>query len=76
MRRMLLTVLFAVSLAMFPACSKKVAGPHATVSLRDGTAVAGTVVGTSPSQITLVGDDNTTRTIATSPLYSRWRCST
>ncbi len=64
MQRMFLTVLIAVSLALFPACSKKVTGPHATVSLRDGTAVAGTVVGTSPSQITLVGDDNATRTIA------------
>jgi len=70
MLRVLLTVLIAVSLAMFPACSKKVTGPHATVSLRDGTAVAGTVVGTSPSQITLVGDDNTTRTIAMTDVRS------
>jgi hypothetical protein len=70
MRRLLLPVLIAVSLAMFPACSKKVSGPHATVSLRDGTAVAGTVVGTSPSQITLVGDDNTTRTIAMTDVRS------
>ena len=64
MRRVLPTVLIAVSLTMFPACSKKATGPHATVSLRDGTTLAGTVVGTSPSELTLVGDDNTTRTIA------------
>ena len=70
MRRILPTVLIAVSLAMASGCSKRVAGPHATVSLRDGTAVSGTVVGTSPSQITLVGDDNTTRTIAMTDVRS------
>ncbi len=64
MRHVLPALLIAASLALLPACSKKPAGPRATVSLRDGTAVVGTVVGSSPSQITLVGDDNTTRTIS------------
>ena len=38
-------------------------GPQATILMRDGTALTGTVRATSPSQITLVGDDNTVHTI-------------
>ena len=37
--------------------------PHATVQLRDGTTVAGTVLSSSPTEIKLAGDDNVTRTI-------------
>lgn len=36
---------------------------RATVVLEDGTKVAGTVVASSPSEITLAGDDSITRTI-------------
>jgi outer membrane lipoprotein SlyB len=36
---------------------------HATVLMQDGTKVTGTVEASSPSEITLVGDDNITRTI-------------
>jgi hypothetical protein len=36
---------------------------HATVFMQDGTKVAGTVVASSASEITLAGDDNITRTI-------------
>jgi len=36
--------------------------PHATVFLRDGTNFAGAVKNTSPTEITLVGDDNNSRT--------------
>ncbi len=36
---------------------------HAAVSLQDGTKVAGTVVASSSSEITLAGDDSITRTI-------------
>ena len=38
-------------------------GPHATVLMRDGTTLAGTVTATSPAQITLAGDDNATHAI-------------
>jgi len=36
---------------------------HATVSTQDGTTMSGTVVASSPSEITLAGDDSITRTI-------------
>jgi hypothetical protein len=39
-------------------------GPHATVFMRDGTQFAGTVASTSPSEVTLKGDDNVTHTLA------------
>jgi hypothetical protein len=39
-------------------------GPHATVFMRDGTQFAGTVTSTSPSDVTLKGDDNVTHTLA------------
>jgi len=36
---------------------------HATVQMKDGTKVTGTVVASSPSEITLAGDDSISRTI-------------
>ncbi len=51
---------------LFCACNRDAAtggtGPHASVMLRDGTRVSGQVTSSSPRQITLVGDDKTTRT--------------
>ena len=45
-------------------CSKTSGGgQHATIELRDGTSVAGTVVSTSPSEVQIAGDDKGTRTI-------------
>ena len=43
--------------------NKQGSGQHATVLMRDGSTLAGTVTATSPSEITLTADDNTTRTI-------------
>ena len=43
--------------------TKQTPGQHATVSLRDGTTLTGTVTATSPSEITLAGDDKTTHTV-------------
>ena len=40
------------------------AGPHATVLLRDGSEYAGTVTASSPAEVTVKGDDDSTRTIA------------
>jgi outer membrane lipoprotein SlyB len=66
MKRALL-ILTAVSVAMLTSCAKKEASPadapHATVSMRDGTAVSGKVLQSSASEIKLLGDDNVTRTI-------------
>jgi hypothetical protein len=38
-------------------------GPHATVLMRDGSTLAGMVTATSPSEITLTGDDKVTHTV-------------
>jgi hypothetical protein len=46
------------------------AGPRATVTMRDGTLVGGTVVATSPTEIKLLGDDQQTRTLAMAQVKS------
>ena len=38
-------------------------GPHATVLMRDGSSLAGMVTATSPTEITLAGDDKVTHTV-------------
>ena len=38
-------------------------GQHATVLMRDGTTLTGTVTATSPAEITLTGDDSVTHTV-------------
>src|SRR6185295_10835856 len=45
-------------------------GPHATVLLRDGTRVAGIVTATTPSGITLMGDDKVSHTISMAQVQS------
>jgi hypothetical protein len=45
-------------------------GPQATVVLRDGTTVTGTVVESSASEIRLIGTDNAPRTIAMNKVKS------
>ena len=58
----ILTVL--LSLCLCSSCAKKSAanGPRATVMLRNGETYSGVVTASSPAQITLVGEDNQTRT--------------
>lgn len=54
----------ALGALLLAGCAKQAgSGPHATVSMKDGTTVAGTVTASSPAEITLAGDDNTTHTI-------------
>ena len=55
-----------VSLLLVSSCARKDSGPaaHATVYLRDGSQYAGTVTSSSAAEITLAGDDKSTRTIA------------
>ena len=59
-------VLSAIVLgALVTSCSSQSTtdGPHATVLLRDGTQVAGIVTASTPSGITLMGDDKVSHTI-------------
>src|SRR5713226_7074543 len=67
MRRLSVLTVF-VSLLLFSSCAKKDAEPgaesHATVYMRDGSSYAGNVVNSSPTELTLAGDDKTTRTLA------------
>lgn len=51
------------ALLFLAACSKPATGPHATVLMRDGTTLTGTVTSTSPTEITLAGDDKTNHTV-------------
>jgi len=44
-------------------CAKQASGQHAIVYMRDGSQLTGMVTATSPSEITLAGDDKTTHTI-------------
>jgi hypothetical protein len=43
--------------------NKQASGQHATILMRDGTTLTGTVTATSPSEITLAGDDKATHTV-------------
>jgi hypothetical protein len=52
------------TLFLLASCATKQApGQHATILMRDGTRLTGTVTATSPSQINLAGDDNTSHTV-------------
>jgi hypothetical protein len=53
------------ALLFLASCSNNSAGPgqHATVLMRDGSTLAGMVTASSPSEITLVGDDKVTHTV-------------
>jgi hypothetical protein len=55
--------LIVLPLVVVSACGPKApvvtSGPHATVTLRDGSVFAGVVTATSPQQITVMGDDPT-----------------
>ena len=59
-----------VLLLMVSACSSSEAGPHATVQLKDGTSVSGTVASTTASEIRITGDDNVTHAIPMSQVQS------
>jgi hypothetical protein len=64
--RNLALVLSAIMLAaLVSSCSSQSTAdaPHATVLLRDGTQVAGIVTASTPSGITLMGDDKVSHTI-------------
>ena len=61
-----------LTLLLLCSCNKGTqgSGPHATVYLRDGTAVSGRIISNSPSEIQIAADDNSTRTIPVSQVQS------
>ncbi len=67
-------VVIALGLAALTGCAKKqpAAGdqPQATVVLRDGTTMTGSVVESSPAEIKLLGSDGVTRTVAMNKVKS------
>jgi hypothetical protein len=61
-RRLVFAICFA--LVSLSSCNSNTGGgQHATVLMRDGTSISGTVVSNSSSEIQLAGDDKVTRTI-------------
>jgi hypothetical protein len=67
--KVLLPSLLAILLLC--SCSKTSGGgQHATVELRDGTSVTGTVISSSPTELQIAGDDKLTRTLAMSQVRS------
>lgn len=58
------------ALFFLASCAKQASGQHATVLMHDGSELMGTVTASSPSQITLAGDDKTTHTIPMSQVKS------
>ena len=56
-------ILGALLLPASCTANKPTAGPHATVLMRDGSTLSGTVTASSPAEITLAGDDNTAHTV-------------
>jgi hypothetical protein len=58
--------------ALLTSCSSQSTanGPHATVLMRDGTQVSGMVTASTPSGITLMGDDKASHTISMADVKS------
>jgi hypothetical protein len=62
-RRSIFAVATLAALFFLASCAKQAPGQHATILMRDGTTLTGTVTATSPTEVTLTGDDNTTHTV-------------
>ena len=65
MRTFASILLLTIALVLI-SCARKDSGPspHATVYLRDGSSFTGTVTSSSPSEVTIEGDDSAARTFA------------
>ncbi len=61
-----------LSLVLLSSCNKVApsSGLHATVLMRDGTSVSGTVMSSSPTEIQIAGDNKVTRAIPMSQVRS------
>jgi hypothetical protein len=60
----LVILLLAVSCARNDGGGAAAAAPHGTVVMRDGATYAGKITGTTPTQVTVAGDDNATHILA------------
>jgi hypothetical protein len=72
-RRVALTTPLLLSCLMLSSCAKtqaEAAGPHASVLLRNGGTYGGSIVASSPTQVTLAGDDNVRRVLEMSDVKS------
>jgi len=61
-----LSFFLIVLCGLLVSCAKQetTTGPHANIFMRDGSEYTGTVMSSSPTEMAVKGDDNTTRTIA------------
>ena len=68
MRQSLVVLSIAFVLLLTTSCATKEPGsataPHVTVQMRDGTSYVGTVASSSPTELTITGDDKINRTLA------------
>ena len=68
---MKLFALLVSAVLFLSSCNKSAGGgQHATVEMRDGTSVSGTVLSSSASELQIAGDDKLTRTIPMSQVRS------
>jgi hypothetical protein len=63
MPKRLVTLLAASFLVLCSCATKETDHPHATITMRDGSTVAGNVQSSSAAELTLAGDDKSSRTI-------------
>ncbi|HEV3331583.1 MAG TPA: hypothetical protein VG096_11410 [Bryobacteraceae bacterium] len=63
MHRGVCSLLAIASLLLLSSCAKPTGGQHATVQMRDGTSVSGTVISNSSDEVKIAGDDKVTHTI-------------
>jgi hypothetical protein len=68
MRQYLVVGCISLALLLLTSCATKEPGsataPHVTVLMRDGTSYVGTVASSSPTELTITGDDKVNRTLA------------
>ena len=68
MRQSLVVLSIALALLLATSCATKEpgsgTGQHVTVLMRDGTSYVGTVASSSPTELTITGDDKINRTLA------------
>jgi len=69
-KRIIIVLPLAFVLSVISSCGNKNAGPHATIQMRDGSTLTGVITATTPSEITLTGDDNATHTLAATQVKS------
>ena len=71
MRKIIVVPLIGIAF-LLSSCGKNAGSdrPHASIQMRDGSTLSGFITATSPTEITLTGDDNATHTLSTSQVKS------